>query len=193
MGRAGIAMPAAYLPRCTFFRVLIVPITCSIAWAPLSGCTVVSRSPWKRTPRAYRWRFRERDRNGSRLQRKDRCKWPPCRSSGASGSKTGDKDALGVNRIVPHNRRVIPAMSEGPPSSRRWSALRNQFQHFDGLASLRCAGYPNRRSQRFGFAQADGTRGKPPVPPIANPSPVLAGRNEQSGARIRPRQERSRC
>jgi len=36
--------------------------------------------------------------------------------------------------------RVMPAMSDGSPSSRRWSALRNQFQHFDGLASLPCAG-----------------------------------------------------
>jgi hypothetical protein len=34
----------------------------------------------------------------------------------------------------------MPAISEGSPASRRWSALRNQFQHFDGFASLRCAG-----------------------------------------------------
>ena len=30
----------------------------------------------------------------------------------------------------------MPAISEGSPSSRRWSAARNQFQHLDGLASL---------------------------------------------------------
>ncbi len=36
--------------------------------------------------------------------------------------------------------RVMPAISEGSPSSRRWSVARNQFQHLDGFAPLACAG-----------------------------------------------------
>ena len=36
--------------------------------------------------------------------------------------------------------RVIPAMSEGSPWSRRWSCGLNQFQHFDEFADGVCPG-----------------------------------------------------
>jgi hypothetical protein len=36
--------------------------------------------------------------------------------------------------------RVMPAISEGSPPPRRWSPVRNQFQHFAWLAPLGCSG-----------------------------------------------------
>jgi hypothetical protein len=36
--------------------------------------------------------------------------------------------------------RVMPAISEGSPASRRWSPGLNQFQHRCGLAAPSCAG-----------------------------------------------------
>jgi hypothetical protein len=37
-------------------------------------------------------------------------------------------------------RSVMPAISEGSPPPRRWSAGLNQFQHFCGLAVGGCPG-----------------------------------------------------
>src|ERR1700733_15295201 len=51
------------------------------------------------------------------------------------------KTRFGSTEYSCMTRRVMPAISEGSPSSRRWSAARNQFQHLDGLAPLGCAGY----------------------------------------------------
>ena len=60
--------------------------------------------------------------------------------SGASGRQSGDIDALWINRIVVHDLAGDARDQRGLAFAARWSAARNQFQHFDGLASLRCAG-----------------------------------------------------
>ena len=40
----------------------------------------------------------------------------------------------------PITSHVMPAMSDGSPRPRCWSAAWNQFQHFDMLAFWACAG-----------------------------------------------------
>src|SRR4051812_10808092 len=41
--------------------------------------------------------------------------------------------------------RVIPAMRDGSPRSRSWSAALNQFQHFEEFADFGCPGYATRK------------------------------------------------
>jgi len=78
-------------------------------------------------------------------------------SSGALAQKIYDVGAtdteIKIGNIMPYSGpassygvtgrmiwRVMPAISEGSPLPRCWSAVRNQFQHLAWFASLRCAG-----------------------------------------------------
>jgi hypothetical protein len=63
--------------------------------------------------------------------------------AGVASLYTADATALPSSSAIVQSRMTwwaMPAISEGSPPPRCWSAVRNQFQHFDWLASLRCAG-----------------------------------------------------